>query len=120
MTDRAFNMKTAAAFSVLVSVVLIGSAALNAWLGSRNMLFSAAVLGLADAHSTAASAASLAAAGKITNNETIAPVLVGLTTNTLMKAFVAFNSGGARYAARIVPGLALMISAVWFRFWLAG
>lgn len=119
-TDRAFDMKTAVGFAVLVSLVLIGSAALNAWLGSRGMLLGAAVSGLADAHATAASAASLAAAGKITNNEAVAPILVGLTTNTLMKAVVAFNSGGARYAARIVPGLALMISAVWFGFWLTG
>jgi uncharacterized membrane protein (DUF4010 family) len=119
-TDRAFDMKTAAGFAVLVSLVLIGSAALNAWLGSSGMLLGAAVSGLADAHATAASAASLVAAGKITNNEAIAPILVGLTTNTLMKAAVAFNSGGARYAARIVPGLVMMISAVWIGFWLAG
>jgi hypothetical protein len=35
-----------------------------------------------------------------------------------MKAVVAFKSGGTRYAARIVPGLALMMIAVWLGAWL--
>ena len=38
------------------------------------------------------------------------PILAGLSTNSLMKAVVAFHAGGVRYAARIVPGLALILS----------
>jgi uncharacterized membrane protein (DUF4010 family) len=75
---------------------------------------------LADAHATAASAASLMASNKISNVDAVTTILVGLSTNTLMKALVAFKSGGAIYAARIVPGLVLMIVAVWLGMWIGG
>jgi uncharacterized membrane protein (DUF4010 family) len=116
--NRAFDLKTAAVFSALISLVMLVSAGLNAWLGARGMLLGAAMTGLVDAHATAASAASLMAANKISIDQAVGPILVGLTTNTLMKAVVAFKSGGARYALRIVPGLALMIIAVWLGAWL--
>lgn len=116
---RAFDLKTAAVFAALISFVMLVSAGLNAWLGARGMLLSAAMTGMVDAHATAASAASLMAANKISIDQAAGPILVGLTTNTLMKAVVAFKSGGARYATRIVPGLALMMIAVWLGAWLA-
>ena len=115
---RAFDLKMAAAFAALLSVVLLLSAGLNAWLGSRGMLLGAALTGLVDAHATAASAASLLAANKVSIDQAVGPILLGLSTNTLMKALVAFSSGGPRYAARIVPGLVLMITAVWLGAWL--
>lgn len=115
---RAFDLKTAAAFAALVSLVLLLSAGLNVWLGTRGLLLGAAVTGLVDAHATAASVASLMAANKISIDQAVGPILVGLTTNTVMKAVVAFNSGGPRYAARIVPGLALVITAIWLGMWL--
>lgn len=117
--SRAFDLKTAAVFSALISLVMLVSAGLNAWLGARGMLLGAAMTGMVDAHATAASAASLVAANKISIDQAVGPILVGLTTNTLMKAVVAFKSGGARYATRIVPGLALMMIAVWLGAWLA-
>jgi len=98
---------------------MLVSAGLNAWLGARGMLLGAAMTGMVDAHATAASAASLMAVKKISTNQAVGPILVGLTTNTLMKAVVAFKSGGARYAMRIVPGLAIMMIAVWLGAWLA-
>ena len=42
---------------------------------------------------------------------------MGLSTNTLMKAVVAFNAGGVAYAKRVVPGLVLMTLAVWLGVW---
>ncbi len=115
---RAFNLKTAAGFATLVSLILLLSAGLNAWLGGRGMLLGAALTGLADTHATAASAASLMAANKISSAQAVASILIGLTTNTVMKAVVAFKSGGVNYAMRIVPGLVLMMAAVWLGAWL--
>jgi uncharacterized membrane protein (DUF4010 family) len=110
---RAFDLKTAAGFAALVGLVLVISGGLNAWLGASGMLLGAAITGLADAHATAASAASLMASNKISSADAVTTILIGLSTNTLMKALVAFKSGGAIYAARIVPGLVLMIVSVW-------
>jgi uncharacterized membrane protein (DUF4010 family) len=117
-TGRAFDLNMAAGFAALVSALVMLSAALNAWLGASGLLFGAALTGLFDAHATAASAASLMAANKITSAQAVGPILVGLSANTLMKAVVAFNAGGIDYAKRVVPGLALMIAAVWFGVWM--
>ncbi len=116
---RAFDVKTSVGFTVLLGVVMTASAGLNAWLGDAGILIGAAVSGFADAHATAASAASLMAAGKIQVSQAILPVLLGLTTNAVTKAIVASQAGGIAYASKIVPGLVLMVSATWLGFWLA-
>ncbi|WP_341906335.1 MgtC/SapB family protein [Polaromonas sp. YR568] len=115
---RAFDLKTAVSFAAVVSLVLMVSAALSGWLGARGTLLAAAVTGLVDAHATAASAASLVKADKLPLDTALWAVLIGLSTNSLMKALVAFHAGGRAYAARIVPGLVLVIAAVWLGVWL--
>jgi uncharacterized membrane protein (DUF4010 family) len=115
-SGRAFDLKASIGFTVLLGAVMTASACLNAWLGDVGLLAGAAVSGFADAHATAASAASLMAAGKIQINQAIVPILLGLTTNTLTKAVLAFNAGGLHYASKIVPGLILMVSATWIGF----
>lgn len=92
---------------------------MHSWLGSSGIMLGALVSGLADAHATAASTASLAATQKITNSAAVWPILAGLTTNSLMKAIVAFKAGGTSYAMRILPGLALVIAVIWLGAWLA-
>jgi len=116
-TGRAFDLKTAVGFALLLGLVLMLSAGLNAFLGNAGLLVGAAVSGFADAHATAASAASLFAAGKIAIDQAIFPILLGLTTNTVTKAIVAFSSGGKAYALQIVPGLIAMILVVWLGTW---
>jgi uncharacterized membrane protein (DUF4010 family) len=118
-TGRAFDLKTSVGFSVLLGVVMTASAGLNAWLGDAGILMGAALSGFADAHATAASTASLMAAGKIQANQAMVPILLGLTTNAVTKAVVAFQAGSAVYASKIVPGLLLMVSATWLGFWWA-
>jgi uncharacterized membrane protein (DUF4010 family) len=44
------------------------------------------------------------------------PILYGLTTNTLTKAFVAASSGHRRFAAQVVPGLVALVGAAWLGF----
>lgn len=117
--EHAFNLKTSVAFAALLSVVLVLSAGLNASLGDAGMLLGAAASGFADAHATAASAASLLHANKIGLHQAMTAILVGLTTNTATKAFLAVHSGGRTYARRILPGLAAMLLALWLGFWLA-
>ncbi len=114
---RAFDLKTSVGFSVLLGAVMTASAGLNAWLGDAGILMGAAVSGFADAHATAASAASLMAAGKIEATQAMVPILLGLTTNAVTKAVVAFQAGGASYASKIIPGQVLMVMAAWLGFW---
>jgi len=116
-TGRAFDLKTSVGFSVLLGVVMTASAGLNLWMGTTGILLGAAVAGFADAHATAASTASLIAAGKIQANQAMVPILLGLTTNTVTKAVVALQAGGLVYVKKIISGLLLMVSATWLGFW---
>jgi uncharacterized membrane protein (DUF4010 family) len=118
-TGHAFSLKTSVGFAALLSVVLILSAGLNATLGGAGALLAAAIAGLADAHATAASAASLLSASKIGAREAMQAILIGLSANTATKIVLAYQSGGRLYALKIVPGLLLMLAAVWLGFALA-
>lgn len=113
-TGRAFNLMTALIFVATVSAILLGSAAVNRWLGSAGLAVAAGLAGFADTHSAAISVASLAAAEKIQASDAVFPILVGLTTNTLTKAVVAVTTGSRTFALRIIPGLVLVILAAWF------
>ncbi|HEU4707841.1 MAG TPA: DUF4010 domain-containing protein [Methylophilaceae bacterium] len=115
---RAFDPRAAVVFALLVSGILLVSAAVNTWLGSKGMLLSAAVTGLVDAHATAASAASLAAAGRASLEQAAWPVLMGLTTNSAVKIAAAYKAGGKAFAARIAPGIILMVVAAWAGMWI--
>jgi uncharacterized membrane protein (DUF4010 family) len=115
---RAFDLKQTIMFAGLVSAILFLSAMLHDWLGDRGALLVAAIAGLADAHAIAASTASLQVAGKLTETSAMWLILVGLSSNSLTKAVVAFNSGGVRFALRVVPGLLLMLLAAWGAAWL--
>lgn len=114
---RAFNLAHAAAFAALVAGVLLGVAAMTHWLGERGTLLATALAGLADAHAAAASAAALVAAGRLPVEAGVWPVLLGVSSNTLMKTAVAWWSGGTAFALRLVPGLALMLAALWLGAW---
>jgi uncharacterized membrane protein (DUF4010 family) len=108
-----FSLKTALAIAATMAAMLLVSAALNSWLGKAGVIAGSAVAGFADAHSAAASVASLVAAGKISARDAIIPCLAGLTTNTVTKAVLAVTAGGWRFAVQIIPGLILVIGAAW-------
>ncbi|MGB7555411.1 MAG: DUF4010 domain-containing protein, partial [Candidatus Korobacteraceae bacterium] len=110
---HAFSLKTALGLGGTIAVVLLLSAALNAWFGERGVLAAAAIAGFADTHSAAVSVASLVAANKMAAREAVVPILAGLTTNTISKVVFASLAGGRRFAAQVVPGLLLMIAATW-------
>jgi uncharacterized membrane protein (DUF4010 family) len=117
---RPFDLKLAVAFAVVVTAILFAAAAVQQWLGTRGLAAAVALAGFADTHSAAISAASLAAARKISPGEAVVPILLALTTNTVTKAIAAFMAGGRRFALRVVPGLVLVILAAWAGAWVGG
>lgn len=110
---RAFSPGAALALAALMAVVLLVAAALEASLGLTGLMIGAALGGFADTHSPAASIAALSAAGRISSQDAMLPILLALSANTVTKAVVAMVTGGARYAALILPGLVLVIAAAW-------
>ncbi len=113
---RPFNLWTALALATTITVVVVVSAALNAWFGEKGLIAAAAIAGFADTHSAAVSVASLVAADRITAPEAAIPILAGLTTNAVTKAIIAAWIGGSRFALQVIPGLVLMLLAAWIGF----
>lgn len=110
---RAFSLRTAVAFAATIALMLLISAALNAWMGERGVVLAASAAGFADTHSPAVSVASLVSAGTLGVNDALLPVLAALSTNTITKIALAITSGGRRFALRVVPGLLLVITSAW-------
>ena len=110
---RPFSLRTALGFALAIAAMLLVSAALNSWYGERGVIAAAALAGFADAHSVAVSVASLVASGKLNPQDSVIPVLAGLTTNTFAKMTVAFVSGRRRFAMQVIPGLLLFLASAW-------
>ncbi|MGE3074651.1 MAG: MgtC/SapB family protein [Dehalococcoidia bacterium] len=112
-TGRAFEPKSAIIFAATVGAILFVSAILNEWLGTAGVTLSTAAAGFADTHSAAISVASLVASGNLKASDAAVPILLGFTTNSLTKAFLAWSSGGRSFALMIWPGLVLVLVAAW-------
>ena len=110
---RAFQPRTAVLFALALTAIVILTAALNHWLGAAGGVLGAAVAGFADTHSAAVAAATEATAGLFDLQTARIALLVAFSTNSLTKFALAYWSGGWRFAALILPGLALMVVLAW-------
>lgn len=110
---RVFSLKTTFIFAATIALVQVVSAALDFRFGKSGVMAAAAVAGFADTHSPAVAVASLVASGKLVADDSVLPILAGLTTNTVTKMLVAISSGGRRFAWQIIPGLIFVILAAW-------
>lgn len=115
---HAFDLKAALLFSGTVCLVLFAATAVYQQWGGLGLLPAVALAGFADAHAAAISAASLVAAGKLAADAAALPILAALSTNAVTKAIVALTAGRGRFAAQTVPGLVLVILAVWAGYFL--
>jgi uncharacterized membrane protein (DUF4010 family) len=110
---RAFSLPGAVMLAATISVVMVISAGLREMFGETGLVLSAAVAGLVDTHAPAVAAATLAASGKIDAAAAVLPILAAMSMNTISKIVVAWTSGGASFALRLVPGLVLVVAAAW-------
>lgn len=110
---HAFELKTTFTLAAFVLLVTLVAAALNAWVGVGSLVYSAAATGLVDAHSIVASVSALVGSGKLLLADTPWAVLAALSSNTLTKAVIVCYSGSPAYRWRLLPGLLLVMAAVW-------
>jgi uncharacterized membrane protein (DUF4010 family) len=111
---EAFSPLSAILLALTIAAVLLLSAALRHWLGQQGLLAGAALSGLADAHASIVSVATLTASGKMSAADAQIPILATLTTNSLTKIALAIASGSRAYAKRVVPCVILVLAAAWF------
>jgi uncharacterized membrane protein (DUF4010 family) len=108
---RAFEIKTPLILAAAITAVSFAAAFLTARYGSGGGLLGIGLAGFADSHSSAASAANLAKTGALSANAGVLAVLLAFATNSVTKAVVAWTTGGAAFALRVIPGVALMLVA---------
>jgi uncharacterized membrane protein (DUF4010 family) len=110
---QAFSLPVALVFALILSAMLIASAALREWFGETGVIVAAAAAGFVDTHSAAIAVASLVASGKMTPADAVFPILAGFSTNTISKIIFAWSSGSRAFAFRLIPGLVLVAVAAW-------
>jgi uncharacterized membrane protein (DUF4010 family) len=110
---RAFGIWPALLFASLVGGVGLLAAFAQAYFGQVAVPITSAIAGFADAHATAASAASLHAAGRVSEPVAVYAVLIAFSTNTVTKAVLAFTSGTRRFAWEVSLGLILVLASAW-------
>lgn len=113
LKGHAFQHTTTLILSVAVLSITVLTAALHQWLGTTGVVIASLLAGLVDAHSTVASTRSLVAQQAMTLAQAQWLVLLAVSSNSLSKAAVAISAGGRAFALAVVPGLALVIAAVW-------
>lgn len=116
---RIFDPKAIAGFTLGLAAIILISAALHDWFGDAGILAAAALAGFADAHAAAIMVATQVASGNLPANEAALPVLLGLTTNTISKAALAWLAGPRGFAAGVLPGLILILASAWGAAWWA-
>lgn len=110
---RAFQPRQALAFSVAVTTLLVVVAALERMLGAPGAILGITLGGFADTHSAAASGATLALGGALTERDAAFATLLALSTNTATKLTVAAIMGGRAYLRSLAPWLSAMVAAGW-------
>jgi uncharacterized membrane protein (DUF4010 family) len=110
---RAFDLRTAVAFALTLTAILLVSATLTDLLGSGGLVLASAVAGFADTHSAAIAAAALVASGDANAHQAAIAVLAALSTNTVTKVVVARLAGTWRFAGALAPGLVAMLTLAW-------
>ena len=110
---RAFSLPIALVFGSLVAVIGFVSALARDWLGAAGTIVTAAIAGLADAHSPTAAVAAMAAGAQIDQRSAVLAILLALTTNAVTKAVLAATTGPRRYGLLVGVGLVLVLAATW-------
>lgn len=113
LKGHAFDHKTTLILCLAVLSVTVLTAALHQWLGAMGVMVAGLLAGLVDAHSTVASTSSLVAQKAMTLDQAEKVILLAVSTNSLSKAAVAISAGGRSFAILVLPGLVLVITAVW-------
>lgn len=118
-TSKTFSVKSALILAIVIAVVLMISSALKAWFGQSGLIAASVIAGLADVHAPTIAIATMAAAGQLSVTNTIIPILVAFSGNSLAKAVVALMSGCRAFSQLVILGLVIQVSVIWFGWWLA-
>ncbi|GAB4141431.1 MAG: MgtC/SapB family protein [Sphingomonadales bacterium] len=111
------DLRAAAQFGVLLTIIMVLSKALNAWFGDRGVFALAAISGLADVDAIILSLATMFGDGDIGAGVAAGAALTAAAVNTLVKPALVWMGGGGRLALMValplVGALAAAAGLVW-------
>jgi len=113
-----FSVKSALILVVVIAIVLIISSALKAWFGQLGLVIATGVSGLADVHAPTIAVATLAAAGNLSVNAAVMPILVAFSANVIAKIVMAVISGSRDFYLQVILGLIIQVTAIWIGWWI--
>ena len=113
VAGRAFSLLKALGLAASITALTGLSFLLQDRFGPAGLTLGVALAGFADAHASAASVASLVAAGRLPAHDAVVPILAALSTNAVSKTVMALTSGGGRYAAVVIGGVAIQMATAW-------
>lgn len=116
---RALEPRQALGFVGLLALIMWVSAVAQQWLGPVAVRLTLALSGFADVHAAAASAAQLAAAGRIPEQTAVTGIALALAANSMTKLVVAWSNGGRAYTLRLLPGVLALLLAFALGVWLS-
>ncbi|WP_026356664.1 DUF4010 domain-containing protein [Mycobacterium sp. 141] len=105
-TSRPFVLRPALVLAAMLTLALLVSRWAAEVLGPNGLVLTAFAAGLADAHAGAVAAASLAANGDVAVNATLVAIAAALGSNLLVKAALAFATGGHRFGLAFLAAIA--------------
>ena len=108
-----YSVRTALRFGAIFVVVLFVLKAAEAMLGDHGILLASVLGGAASATAVALSVAGVAADGGLELGRAALAVLLGLTSNAMVKSFVSWSQGTHSFGVRVGTGLALALGASW-------
>ncbi|MDB5996145.1 MAG: hypothetical protein JWP42_3281, partial [Pseudomonas sp.] len=109
----AFNLKLALIVTLTMTGITLLSSLMLSLFGEVGVMLTATFTGFADAHSSTASIATLAASGQLPFEAIAGPALLAISSNSVSKCLVAWVTGGRRFAMYVIPGQVGLTLAMW-------
>jgi len=108
------ELSSAVKFGVFFAVVLVASKAATTWFGTGAIYLTGVLAGSTDVDAITLSMANLASTGTIGAQVAVTTILLGVASNTVVKAGMALVLGGAAFGGRIALafGAALVAGAL--------
>ena len=107
------GFKAAVVLAGLLVLVGMGVALLRRYLGEEGVMVGAALAGLLDAHAIAATLGNMVDDGDLLASQAVIPVLIGFSSNTLVRIVICFSLGSPRFAREVGMGLILGLAGAW-------
>ena len=103
--EHPFGLGRAVLLASIISIALLLSAGLRAWLGASGVIIGAAAAGFADIHAAAVSLGQMNATLALPAEQAGIAFGVAFAANSAVKCVVAYATGGSAYARPIVAGI---------------